>query len=523
VAVSLISASQVGCGAPDIVKPSDDPSAELIGVTGEKIYGKPSTYWPLRFGVDAPFVNVCWEPSAFSSPAFANIRFWVEDAIRSNWVRHGRINLVDVNGANLWQQCTTNQAGIHAWIRHFNSPNCGGSNTGTGTDHDGVNGAVGSPPGGGIGFPDCDPATTCGPGGASSQEVCVKRIALHESGHGIGWYHEEQRGAGLPDCNPGNNTPPILGGQKYGAFNELGVMSDCDGPAGAAGIMNLNSLDIAAVQRAYGRRQRGSLISPNGRCVHAFGTPSGEEPFMWDCHEWADQQEWDFTFGNGTFTLKGTSLCLQGSTSARATTATCNPSSTAQQFSFRNTFIRGYGKCMDLAGGNTNGGGVQAWDCGALGGGNQKWFITRAAVPEIRFGGASSSTKCLTAPSSGSGQLTVTTCNGSNLQRFRLANTDQQIVSDAFPSLCLDIQSELDSSYMSGVGGPANGQIVQLHACSAGQYNEKWNFSGEIASSLPIIGATACLAREHYWNQSSKLTLANCNGGIEQTFDYYPL
>jgi hypothetical protein len=501
----LVSACFLGCGDASESARGIESRTDVVAETAQRIYGAPSTYWT----GSPPFVNVCWEPASFDNTAFAQVRAWVEDAVRSNWNRYARLNLVDVAGNTTWKACTPGQPGIHAWVRHSPPEQCGGSNTGTGTNHNGVTN--------GIGFPDCDPSSPCGPLPGVSQEQCVKRIALHESGHGIGFYHETERpGEDLPDCNPGNFPGEIPGGQKYGAYNENSVMSECDQAVATA--TEINAMDIAALQRAYGRRIGGSLVSASGRCVASFGNAIDEQPFMWDCDEAQDDQEWDFTFATGTFNMRHSNLCLAGRGTSTADLVACNGADPQQQWSFQNTYLVAYGQCMDLNGANTNGGGVQTWECGAMGGANQRWFITRAAIPEIKFG-SPSSTSCLTVPTSGTGQLTVTPCDGSTHQKFRMANSDGQIVSDAFPSLCLDIQSELDSSYMSGFGGPRNGQMVQLHACAAGQFNQKWNFSGEIYNTH----WNGCLSRTAATTQGSKLFVGPCDGSMEQRYDYYPL
>jgi hypothetical protein len=520
---SILGVSLMGCGSAGPAMDGEDPGSPVVDQTSQDLLGDPTRYWcaNAQNGMcpaagSPPMVNVCWEPSSFNNSAFNNVRAWTEDAIRSNWARYGRLNLVTVSGAGTWQVCSPGQPGIHAYVR--TNSECGGTNNGVGINHDGVTN--------GIGVPDCNPSSSCGLAANSSQEVCVKRIAMHEFGHGIGFFHEEQRDPGLPDCDPRNNTPPIPG-TKYGAFNQQGIMSDCDGPQAAAGITTLTALDQAAIQRAYGRRISGQLVSTAGRCLASFGNGQGEQPFMWDCDEFQDDQEWDYDFNTGLMKMRGLNFCLSGRTSSTIGTENCNSGDSFHKWAFRDTYLRSYGKCLDLNGGNTNGGGVQAWDCGALNGANQKWYIKRSVFPdtgEIRFGGSPGSASCLTVPASGSGQLTVTPCNGSGRQRFHIATANQQIISDTFLSSCLDIQSELDSTYMSGVGGPANGQPVQLHACIAGQFNQKWTLTGAIMNDVLFPNTAAgCLTRKVDKGQGSQLSLGVCNGSNSQLFDYYAL
>ena len=77
----------------------------------------------------------------------------------------------------------------------------------------------------GLAVGDCAPAANCYTGmpglgcPGQGQECCVKKIALHEFGHALGFYHEEERPDLYPpqDCN--NNTGTFPNGEYYGAFN----------------------------------------------------------------------------------------------------------------------------------------------------------------------------------------------------------------------------------------------------------------------------------------------------------------
>src|SRR4029079_3872093 len=107
-----------------------------------------------------------------------------------------------------------------------------------------------------------------------------------------GFYHAEER-PDAPNITTGNckkqsfpNSNPVL----YGAYDDHSIMSYCHPPSGAPW---LSANDIAGVQRAYGRRQVGSLVTPRGHCVaahHALGI--GDRAFVWDCDEANRDQMW---------------------------------------------------------------------------------------------------------------------------------------------------------------------------------------------------------------------------------------
>ena len=176
--------------------------------------------------------------------------------------------------------------------------------------------------------------------------------------------------------------------------------------------------------------------------------------------------------------------------------------------------IRGWGGlCLDLDGGNTSGGGVQVWMCGASDSVNQKWTVS--ANGEIKFG---STNKCLTVPSSGTGQVTVTSCSGSSRQRFKFGTSvdvsQQNIVSVAFPTKCLDVEAAWDSDYLSGQTLPINGLRVNIFDCVNQQFNQKFNFSGSL-----VNGHGFCL--DGAQTSGASLFQHTCDGTASQRWDYY--
>lgn len=486
---------------PDSASEGDEPTfAQAPG----PLYGVPAEYWCApNCGSDPayapPMITACWE--WMFQPDLPTERAWVEDMIRKTWNRFARINFVGFG----W--CSWDQPGVHVG---WNTGVCYGNNQPAGkTGHNGVNF--------GLHVPDCTGgcetvASTACP--STPRECCTKKVAQHEFAHALGFHHEEDRqGYSGPDCNGQPGSQP---GTKYGAYDAFSTMAECIDPMGY--LPYALPGDIAAIQRAYGRRIRGSFVSMNGRCVASYGSATGQDGFMWDCDEFENDQEWDYTVNTQKLNVYGnSSLCLgvmAGSPTQPVELISCGDSGQGITWQFRNMYIRGYGKCMDLANGNTNGGTVQSWDCGAAGGQNQKWRLTTSG--ELRFGQTSS---CLTVPAGGSGTVRVYSCTGASNQKFTFGNSNQQIVSQAFPTKCLDVQSVVDADYTpGGIGLPANGAVVQLYDCLSAQYNQKWNFSGEVFNNLH----GRCLERSDPGNGAS-LKVQPCVGSENQMWDYYPL
>src|SRR5262245_45029611 len=221
-------------------------------------------------------IPVCWENPA-SAPA--ERREWARDAVESTWQRYARVNFVE------WDACSPGDPGVHIRIDSF-SRFPGGSTLDGVTDGGHLDLTY-------AGFTGCFETPV-------ALEHCIRAVAAHEFGHVLGFYHEEERydyfpAPGLPPACAkqtgfANSTP-----QYYGAYDLESVMSYCGQPATSPGTWTeqLSPGDIAAVQRAYGRRIPGSLVSPGGNCVASHANaPVFENVFLWSCDEFADDQEW---------------------------------------------------------------------------------------------------------------------------------------------------------------------------------------------------------------------------------------
>lgn len=386
---------------------------------------------------------------------------------------------------------------------------------------------------------------------------CIEYLAIHEFGHTLGYYHEEERDdwpTNIPGCPKQTHAPadpwwPIPTEMDFGAPDPTSVMAYCSGwPT------NLSPRDITGAQHLYTRRIPGTMLSiPGSLCLSGHANEAnGSGTFGWDCDEANNDQEWIYDRSNYSL-----SIVWPGDPQQKQ-------------------------RCLDV---DTNTySKVQIWDCHY--GQNQQWLFRNV---ELRgYGGL-----CLTRPDQGIGPVTIQTCTGTTKQSWQLepgglSNTfniksdtgdlcleASNIVGSAFEvdfcspskvflplitrgggtltawftqqnlnslavvpqqtrdfyllpggqlgipneggsSLCMDVVDVLDSDYLNGLGGPVSGQTVQAFTCLAGQYNQRWNLSGNVISGEKCLTVTGNLTKN-----GAIAAVTSCNGSNEQTWDYY--
>lgn len=471
------------------------------------LYANKSAFW-----VGTPvFINVCWTNASTGdivksgyTVSEATARGWVRSAIESNWQRYARVNFRG------WGNCPASGfSGIRMDVRQT-----GGSQAEPGSYHNRNR----TDPWMHLNLYHNDPGDDCDDSQANL-ETCARSIALHEFGHALGFYHEEERpdyvgGTGACAKTSFPNSKP----QYYGGYDLGSVMSYC-GQAGLANWKtNLSLGDIAAVQRAYGRRVSGQMVSKNGDCL-ADNPGNGNIAFIWDCDE-ASGQKWLRNAVKESLYIAGPAcLDLPAGSDENGTLLqvwSCLANSN-QEWVFENVYIRGWGAlCLDLQNGDTtNGTPVNVWQCGALGGANQKWSITGDGT--IRYGSLSSG-KCLTAGWLTGESFRIWTCDGAADQKFTLGN-DGSITVSHNGTKCMDQQAWLDGDYLKGAGLPANGQRVQTFDCRSGQRNQKWNFSGPIELSA---NRNKCVdLHNSSTTNGTPIQIWDCNNSDNQKWDYY--
>ncbi len=486
---------------------------DSVGAKGQALEGDSATYWSSPAGTPV-VIPVCFESSTLSTQAR---RDQIRSVVERQWQRFGRVNFTR------WDNCVAAAPGLHVEF-HIG----GGSSSGIGTQTNAVTNGVR------LAIDDESPD-----GGRFAH------VVAHEFGHAIGMNHEETRSDyfpggdrnqnGIPDDGPIENvagrcakqgTPPSTA-RYYGSYDATSVMSYCGNYCQGSDCGNahpaLSANDIASVQVAYGRRIPGQLVAPTGDCATGIPTYAVNPVRISDCTEPLDNQELLFTASANTLSLAGSNYvngyCLEsppsGLTGSVVTYPACDGYS-GQKWRFDSVFLRGWGGlCLDLQNGNTNGAPVQLWECGALGGVNQRWTVMNTG--EVKFGSATS-TKCLT---QGASSAVVTDCNGSTAQQYDLLPGGS--LRRRSSAQCLDATGPRANDYApptgaAGFGSPGNGTPVTEFVCLAEQLNQKFNVSGRVLH----ISTGTCLERAGGSSENgTSLQRGPCNGSDAQVWDYY--
>ncbi len=522
--------------------PADDTSTEA-----QALYGNADYFWP-DAGTGRTDIKVCWEnPESTeigsTTAARAAWRDARREAVQQSWSRHARINFYG------WGPCSSAASpNLRVVIcdQFYMSWN--------GTQYVKIRSDARCP---------ALPASQSG--GAYGSSPSIDGLAnglrlnpdhgvgamVHEVGHVLGFYHEEERynTTNMPTVacdtlNSGwsNSSPVTYGGIYWGTGSgnpdEWGsVMAYCHPPNAAPW---LNRYDVASIQRAYGRRQPGSLVTPRAHCAAAHqAAGSGDQAFVWDCDEYANDQEYSDTTAwsdgdawNLQLASSSPALCLEPlahSAGSMVTLWTCSASSASYDWRFERMYVQGFGGlCLDLQNGNTAAGTpIQVWRCGVFGGANQRWTRTRAG--QIRYGATG---MCARVDPSTS-RLVLASCNAADdNQRFSFSGGKIRRLSDA--TACLDVQGPSDAQFhpasgTGGSGGPVNGALVQQYTCNTSM-NQRWNLRGALRYGG---NANLCLARASDANPGdggdNRLSLQTClaTDGSDPSFtatqewDYY--
>lgn len=190
----------------------------------------PRLVWP------SSQIQVCWENAGMTNSTEAK---WVRDAIATTWERHSPLRFAG------WGDCAPGTKGIRIRVDDSNPRSY------VGTQVDGRQNGMH------LNFtftswsPDCaNPA---------HREQCIKSIAVHEFGHAIGIFHEQDRPDTPKDCRDQHVTDAraLQFAREYGyvvgAYDNQSVMNYC-AISGPGSGMTLSPGDIAGVASLYGSR-----------------------------------------------------------------------------------------------------------------------------------------------------------------------------------------------------------------------------------------------------------------------------
>lgn len=387
----------------------DEPSESVSTVQNGLFKDSATQLWP------GGWVPVCWTAASRANSDFAAFSVRARNVVEDQWGRVANINFVG------WDACPANANGFIA----INLDDVGGNSDA-----------------GGFGFFT----------GARTLRFGLDRhndgVILHEFGHELGFRHEFAR-PDFPDhdgCTGENGT----------TGDNFGTQPDNDSIMAATYCNSHTALshwDIIGVQRAYGRKQAGSIVGLGGRCLNVAGGTTDFSPFIaWPCVGAA----------NDTF--------------ATSVAASLN-------LMFVET-IQGVTRCMNVSGGTVTPNGstpVISWDCIA-GASNEEFSI---AGVQLRAMGD----MCVVATGTTDGaQLEVQPCNTVAVARerwdfrghtLRLSNTN----------LCVSVPNAVNGL----------GVRPTLHSCSATSVRETFTFTqGEIhdgskcfnvSGGLPVAGS----------------------------------
>jgi Ricin-type beta-trefoil lectin domain/Dual-action HEIGH metallo-peptidase len=483
------------------VSPSEAASPLLLANTAD--------VWPTHT------IDVCFDSP---SDTMATRRDWARQAIEGSWQRYSDLRFQG------WGTCKAGQAGIHLAI---------GSDTHTvarttaTTEDVGFN-TVNAIAGGVTlnlnltGLAACDANDT-------TRKNCITNLIVHEFGHALGFRHSEGDSTATPPAGcsdpDGRLQNPATPGRRYGAYTSQSIMSSCwAAPTScwddASCPTHLFPIDIAGVQRLYGRHLSGSMVTAaTGQCL-SWGT---SDPSLQACvgvvrRDWTNNNLYTFiTTGSRSFNV---GLTLPNGNTANGTTlGKLTPliaSDPNEKWTFTGVQLRGYGGlCLDLAGGDTtNGNRVQTWDCNALGGSNQRWDIDTSR--RIHFGGTNKCLTYTTTMNNGEG-LFIQDCGAPNQVFSFNADGSIQFTSGGFTK-CMDVQDVRDADFLAGSGSPRNGAPVQTYICLNPQINQRWNITGPIH-----FGSTAkCINNPKSADAvGSSVEIRDCNGAADEEWDYY--
>lgn len=518
-------------------------------------YGLTWSVW-----ISAPVkLVVCWENPSAAEPydgevdqtSGATRREWARLAVKSSWERYARVIFVG------WEECADESNAADP--PHTLGPRRPGTldeNLKVNISYSGASNNWGHGSWGDYQQQGVTINLHCG--AYPNLKSCIEYLAIHEFGHTLGYYHEEERDdwpTNIPGCPKQTHDPadpwwPIPTELDFGAPDPTSVMAYCSGwPT------NLSPKDITGVQHLYTRRIPGTVLSvPGALCLssHANGE-NGSTTFGWECDEAYNDQEWIYDRSEYSLSIvwpddplqKQRCLDVDTNTYSKVQLWDCHYG-TNQQWSFKHVELRGYGG-LCLTRPNQGLGSVSMQTC--TGGSNQLWQLEPGSLVDTFKIKSDTGGLCLAASSTVGAAINVDFCvppeqvflplisrSGGTLttwidqspQNVPLAISQQTrdfylmaggqigIPNNGGSDLCADVADVWDSDFLSGLGGPVSGQSVQTFTCYPAQYNQRWNLTGNLVSGEKCLTITGSRTKN-----GAGAAVTSCNGTLDQSWDYY--
>jgi len=439
----------------------------------QELYSAPtSKLWPMR---DIP---VCWEGGTFDRADYAqyrqDVRMWINDT-------YGRVTDLKFNP---WNRCPANTNGMIV-VRMDDL--CGAQTSLNAYDPN---------------LPTTVYVSPCYWAG-------FKLAVIHEFAHALGFDHEVDRPE-TDNCLADDVTVP---GTNYTVYDHDSITNGtyCHFRA------SLSPWDVVALQRLYGRKPIGSIVSWNNKCLDidnpAVPTPpSGATRVqVWDCKRnnnqywtWLGDHVYDPFYHWGV-------LDIQNANSANGTPAwnwEYNDNA-AQKWTFSDVQIVGMGDlCLDVTDGIVATGKTIKLSTCDRSVSTQKWNVVPVGTAEqmVQFK-VLGTNHCLTvAGRQSQGTLRPCAADDSN-QRFLLSGGGQVVG----PNWCLDVQW----------GNPVVGAAVWGWQCQSLSQQvadaQRWYLRG------PMHALGKCLDVDKNNNvvSGSKVQIWSCNGQPQQSWEYH--
>ena len=366
------------------------------------------------------------------------------------------------------------------------------------------------------------------PGQGLTRVVTVNRDAsdaemLYVFGRALGFEHEFGRapyGGTCRHCTSDDDCdearPSCLPSGSCGNLADHESIMAAPDCGGIEPIREFSVWDALGAQQAYGRHHAGSFVDSGGRCLNVSGgqPTAGASIISWPCHGGLDNNTWERVFVGGSqhdflvrATMGGVERCLElvgEAESGWLIAQACDPDDARQRFRQSRVRIRSMAARCVAATGDTEGATLEQAECG-----NSAWERWSFGRDQIALSG---SDLCVTVPGGAAvdgALLDLRPCGSSpELQAFSYLRDEIHYVDPQGVGKAFDVHN----------GAPTTGSIIDLWwGATLGFPNLAFNVSGP----LEIEGGCVEALEVPLDMPSSAVTVAPCNDGPRQQWDYY--